>query len=185
MHDVLLEGFPEEPVSVSLVWMEVLPLDGEEAARRAASRLVGDDPRVHHFLDPEGRVGDAVSDVLGWEHRAWDIYLFFPAGVSWNEAPPEPFAYLHQLPAQAQDGMFYTGEDLNARLREAMTRLSGPDSPSGTDTPDGTRDGERSPSLKTGAPSRPDPKGGVPREQRHEEVAGAQCQGARSGQGRR
>lgn len=123
MHDILLKGFPQADVSFEIVWVNMLPMDGEAAAHKAAARLIGEDPRARHFFDPEVRSGEAISATLGWNSPSWDIYLFFPPGSEWGDRPPPPAGWVHQIGSHARDGNFHTGEALEARLRVEMERL--------------------------------------------------------------
>lgn len=131
---MLLKGFPNAKVNFEIVWVDMLPLDGQETAHKASSRLIGEDARVQQFFDPGHRAGEALAKRLGWDSPAWDIYLFFPPGSEWRDGPPEPASYAHQLPAH-QDGSFRTGQDLEAFLHGEMARLLG-------EAPGTTRDGK-------------------------------------------
>ncbi|HEY2293061.1 MAG TPA: hypothetical protein VGM86_20335 [Thermoanaerobaculia bacterium] len=108
-------------MSVAVVWIDVLPLDEEATARKTAG-ILADDPRIRHFHDPDKLVGKAVAKSLGWRGYAYDIYLFYPKGVTWGGELPAPAQYAHQLSVHAGDDHFHTGEDLTRSLRDMMTR---------------------------------------------------------------
>lgn len=121
MQRSIIQGLPHANISVSIVWVNMLPEDTETGAVRSA--LIIDDPRVRHFHDPARRVGEAVAASLGWEdYVAWDIYLFYEAGTRWLEAPPPPAYYAHQLPRDSVH--FRTGDELLRELHEATKRLT-------------------------------------------------------------
>jgi hypothetical protein len=101
------------PVKASLVWVRVFEGDNRQAAQRAAEQLV--EPRLRHFYDPQQRAAEQMATVLdGPGGYAWDTYLVFSPGQTWEDAPPEPSDWVHQLdhaawaPAQRRK----KGEDL-------------------------------------------------------------------------
>jgi hypothetical protein len=117
----IIEGFPRADISVTIVWINMLPDDTGPGAQMSAQII--DDPRVRHFHDPARRAGQAVAASLGWkDYVAWDIYLFYEAGSKWIEDPPSPAHFAHQLPRDSAH--FRTGDDLVRELREAMKRLA-------------------------------------------------------------
>ena len=117
----IIEGFPHADISVSVVWIDMLPKDAEAGAERSA-RIISD-PRVQHFHDPAKRSGQTIAASLGWEgYVAWDIYLFYQSGSRWIDGPPSPVHFAHQLPRDSAH--FRTGDDLVHELREAMKRLT-------------------------------------------------------------
>jgi len=102
----------------------MLPLDSLVAARCMAVEIV--DPRVQHFHDPRRRAGAAVAASLGATGKmAWDIYLFYPAGVGWQDGLPPPVAWAHQLQdsAWADASHYHRGADLVRELEIAMAFL--------------------------------------------------------------
>lgn len=117
MRRSVLEGFPDAEISVSVVWIHMLPDDTKKAAKASAPTI--DDPRVRHFHDPRQRSGAAIADRLEWETQtAWDIYLFYDKDSRWTERPPAPVDFMHQLIWEPSH--FRTGDDLVKGLGEAM-----------------------------------------------------------------
>lgn len=116
VQEGVVEAHPRADIEVAIVWVDVMPLDGARSARKAA-RILSGDPRVHHFHDPEQRVGRALSKSLKWEDVAWDIYVLYPKGVQWSGELPKPQGYVHQLSRRSEDGHYCTGGDLTRRLR--------------------------------------------------------------------
>ena len=121
----MLEGFPDAQLPVGIIWIDILPPDGERAARRSARILT--DPRVRQFHDPHHRVGNAIAEGLLYEGGgpAWDIYLFYEKGGVWGDGPPRPTAWMHQLGGdrRADPAHLRTGGDLVVELRKAMEGL--------------------------------------------------------------
>ncbi len=109
-------------VVVSIVWTPMLPGDSARAAR-AATALVAD-TRAHHYFDPDRRAGRAIANRMGGEGKiAWDIYLFFPPGVTWEDEPPLPAEWAHQLgdAAWADPARCHRGDGLVAALEGLLT----------------------------------------------------------------
>ncbi len=55
-----------------------------------------------HVWDAERKVGNLYSKTLRLESTAWDFYLLYPPGVTWDDdQPPEPAFWMHQLPTSS------------------------------------------------------------------------------------
>jgi hypothetical protein len=74
------------------------------------------DARVEHFTDLEARLGERFAPVLDLpeDALAWDAFLLFAPGVEWDEAPPKPSFWMHQLdrgpPARRLDADRFAAE---------------------------------------------------------------------------
>lgn len=110
-------------ISISVVWIRVLPGDSESSAKDSAR--IFSDHRVRQFYDPNQNAGKAIAERVGWRGKvAWDIYLFFPAGREWTNRPPTASVWMHQLrETWADREHFHAGEDLVKALFETMKRL--------------------------------------------------------------
>jgi hypothetical protein len=99
---MILQGLDEpagRPFEAHIVWTPVLSGDVAEAALgvvRLRRRS-----RVNHYWDPTKSISDAarlVLDLVASDRTvAWDVYLLFRSGVSWNGTVPTPERWLHQL----------------------------------------------------------------------------------------
>jgi hypothetical protein len=118
-----LQKFDHANISVTIVWIRMLPNDSLEAAIVAARPFT--DSRVCHFFDPEKQVGKAVANSLKWEGRiAWDIYLYYAPDQKWTDQPPAPFYYAHQLTnAWANRDHYRVAADLTEELRMSMEKM--------------------------------------------------------------
>ena len=107
-----------------VVWIDILRADGPGSASRAASALPGDG--VRHFYDPRRRIGKAFAPSLRAQGAlVWDVYLIFPPGGRWEEAPPPPAEWAHQLDAAWADASrFHTEDDLDHWLRQVTAPSS-------------------------------------------------------------
>ena len=113
-------------MSISIVWLHILPGDSELSAKEAA-RMFGNH-RVRQFHDPNQHAGKAIAESVGWKGKvAWDIYLFYPVGLAWAKRCPSPSVWMHQLNEPWADREHYhTGDDLVKALFGTMKRLMGP-----------------------------------------------------------
>jgi len=114
-------------VVVSVVWLPMLPGDGEGAARAATAFIP--DARACHYFDPDREAGRALASRMGGHGQiAWDIYLFFPPGVTWEDKAPLPIDWVHQLgdTAWADPVRCHRGEDLVVALEGLLHRWSPP-----------------------------------------------------------
>ncbi len=123
VRDAIIRKFSSAHICVGIIWMNVLPEDSKEIAQNAAGTLSS--PFITHFYDPHKLSGKAIAESIGWDDTlAWDIYLFYKAGVTWSQCAPVPAAYLHQLSKNRTDPEhFYKGEDLVKKLSETAERL--------------------------------------------------------------
>jgi hypothetical protein len=56
------------------------------------------DRRARQYWDRAGWLGDAYAKVLRTPGSAWDVYLLYARGRSWNGTlPPSPDYWMHQL----------------------------------------------------------------------------------------
>ncbi len=118
MVQTVLDRKREVPLDVLIVWIPAIAGDDYAAANRAM-RLVPDE-RARHYWDGSQELGDAFSPVLGIRSRmAWDVYLLFGADADWNDTPPAPAEWLHQLPGENPDRKL--SEEL---LEEAIAKLA-------------------------------------------------------------
>jgi hypothetical protein len=100
-HTVLALPHTED-FRLYILWLPVLETDTLQAAERVQGRLPADH-RLGHFWDDDLLLSRAYHRVLQLGERprrhrvAWDIFLLYDAGILWNEAPPVPAFWMHQL----------------------------------------------------------------------------------------
>lgn len=101
----------------------MLPNDSIEAATRAACFFK--DQRVRHFFDPKKQVGKKIGSSLNWDGQiAWDIYLFYGPGHKWDDLPPPPARYVHQLTNEWADREHYrVAAELAEELKASMEKM--------------------------------------------------------------
>ncbi len=101
----------------------MLPEDSLEAALPTIHSMR--DARIQHFFDPSQQTGREVAASLKWDGRvAWDIYLFYSPGNTWEKSPPKPRYWMHQMSAEwARNNHYRTGPDLTQGLSNSLKRL--------------------------------------------------------------
>ena len=76
-------------------------LDGDDRAAAVAQAEELNDGRVDQLWDPDRVMGELSARTLGLSSTAWDVYLVYTAGVTWDsETPPYPAFWMHQLPSE-------------------------------------------------------------------------------------
>jgi hypothetical protein len=93
----LFEANKSEKLRGVIVWIPMLETDNREAANNRKTKF--SDPRVKQFWDQDRVFGRLLSQTLHLkESIAWDVYLVYPPGHSWDkEFPPRPTFWMHQL----------------------------------------------------------------------------------------
>ena len=119
----IINKFPHAEICINIVWIKKLSGDSEQTAKKAAEMFK--DHRVVHFYDSNKSSGKAIANRLGWTGQvAWDIYLFYEAGVEWANITPQPAYWMHQLKdSWAHKAHFRTGDSLVNELLNAVTKL--------------------------------------------------------------
>jgi hypothetical protein len=95
---MILEAVRDEDLKVYVVWSAVL----EEDVQRAAVNAMGyiPDQRAVHFWDADKSLALSLGKVItlpGEWDLAWDVYLAFDRRSTWNDLPPKPNDWMHQL----------------------------------------------------------------------------------------
>jgi hypothetical protein len=91
-----------EDFRLYILWLPVLEGDTPQAAERVQERLPPDG-RLRHFWDGDLRLSQGFHRVLQLgqrprpHHIAWDLFLLYGPGTMWNEEPPMPEFWMHQL----------------------------------------------------------------------------------------
>jgi hypothetical protein len=119
----ILKPFPDADLDVLVVWIAMMRGDTHEAARKAAAKF--NDKRVRQFFDPRRAAGEAIARSFGCEDCvAWDFYLFYPDQSAWADLPPQPEAFMHQLPnSWADRNCLFEKNRLTEKLTETMQSL--------------------------------------------------------------
>jgi len=91
-----LKSVTDDRVRAYIVWLPIFGGDFKGEARKLSNSFR--DKRVSYFLDPESETGKQWERVLKTERViAWDVYLLYGAGANWQDTPPLPGFWMHQL----------------------------------------------------------------------------------------
>ncbi len=100
MQSAVLDTMPDLSLRMYVAWVPILPEDSEAAARESSALVP--DARASHFWDAERAMPPLFAPLLGlpdgWP--AWDVYLAYGRGVQWDDVPPAPSFWHHQLGEQ-------------------------------------------------------------------------------------
>ncbi len=103
------------------MWEPILRTDNERAARKAAALL--DDPRVKHFWVSSLDVGKMFQQPIGLTTEpAWDVYLVYSRGRSWDQSAPKPDYFMHQLRGRLPDTQRLDGATLSVQLKSLLRK---------------------------------------------------------------
>ena len=120
-----MEEISDPNLRAYIVWLPVLRSGAHEpAARREAGRIP--DSRAERFYDPEARVGKLYSGILHLPPGlpAWDVYLVFGPQSRWEQNPPVPAYWMHQLGRAGPAELRLDGEQL-ARVISGLLATAG------------------------------------------------------------
>ena len=118
-----LKSVSDDRVKAYIVWLPIFGGDFRGEARKLSNSFR--DKRVSYFLDPESSTGQQWERVLKTERFiAWDVYLLYGTDAQWEEEPPPPAFWMHQLggvtKAPTFDEATFTAR-LKAMLKEMKT----------------------------------------------------------------
>lgn len=127
----VLDANPGADLRLFVIWQDVVRNADHDAARRASLHL--DDERVVAFYDCAGRAGRAFASGNLPVAEAREVFLFYPAGLTWPKrsarpanaptaAPPRTENWVHQLGRVAPE-RFCTPEELPVAIRRTMGHL--------------------------------------------------------------
>ena len=99
-HEVIqkvFNRFESNRLSGLIVWLPMLAGDDASAATTQAGTF-SDGRLLLQGWDRNREIGKAFEKTLGLTRTAWDVYLVYEPGVTWNgELPPRPSYWMHQL----------------------------------------------------------------------------------------
>lgn len=110
----------DENLRIYAVWAPVLGADSRESAL-GARRLLPDQ-RTSHYWDGQKTLAKAFKQPLSLKRSlAWDVYMVFDAQASWDQAPPTPTYYMHQLPGRLPSKRLLEGKRLAAAVKSVLS----------------------------------------------------------------
>ena len=91
MQDDVLAKYPDRDVAVTVVWFNMVRTDARD--RWPRDEIV--DRRARHVWDAGKLVGTALAgreELASWRPVAYDVWLLYPAGTTWDVTAPVPEA---------------------------------------------------------------------------------------------
>ena len=117
---------------VYIVWVPIMGGDSLATAREALPRLRGE--RVRHYWDESGALGKAAGRTLALPVRqgapgetafAWDVYLAYGPGATWQEPFPQPNFWMHRLMGiDSGFAQVFEGKALHEKVRALLPRAN-------------------------------------------------------------
>lgn len=108
----VLDRIPDPNVRVYLVWVPAVEIDTLENAK--ARTYLMPDPRVTQFWTETPSLSEAFKTSLGLQSIAWDVFLLYRPGVTWQSPAPAPQLIMHNRgdlpPDQHLDGIKLSAE---------------------------------------------------------------------------
>ncbi len=98
VRESILETLKTEKIKVYVVWTPVLRED-ERAKVADVTELIQND-RVQHFWDEDKSLGLSFGKVVTLPRErtlARDVYYVYDEKAEWNDQPPAPAGWMHQL----------------------------------------------------------------------------------------
>ena len=116
IQTAVLDSIKDTSIRAYVVWVPVLETDQD--APDEETRSLVPDRRAAHFWDAAGILPKLFSGVLRLPtgYPAWDVYLIYPRGATWEREPPAPVYWQHQLPGVTAAPQLH-GETFLERLR--------------------------------------------------------------------
>jgi len=118
----VLAQIPDPNLRAYVVWLPVLPSGAwESAARRAGGRIP--DARATRYFDRDAHLGHLYAPILHLPEGlpAWDVYLVFAPPVRWEDKPPAPTYWMHQLGRRAPPELRLDGDQIARVVSELLT----------------------------------------------------------------
>ena len=119
-----LKSVTDDRVKAYIVWLPIFGGDFKGEARKLSNSFR--DKRVSYFLDATSETGKKWERVLKTERFiAWDVYLLYGGDADWQDDPPPPAFWMHQLggvtKAPTLDEPTFT-----AKLKEMLHEMTTP-----------------------------------------------------------
>ena len=112
---------------VYLLWVPMFR--GMERDVPTASREMPD-ARVAHYWDGESVTVKGYRETLALSEDAWDIFLIYPPGATWDaDIPPVPAFWMHQLGTARRPrvaGPYLNADIFRDKLREISAAAIAP-----------------------------------------------------------
>ena len=119
MQEKVLGKIASDKLRVFVIWTP--RYFGDNRAQALVSMKLVGDKRAMHFWDATGWLGKHYGRALKLPGRrtfAWDVYFVFAPDAKWEQAPPEPVEWMHQL--GGTDGRQLDADKLRETIRSRL-----------------------------------------------------------------
>lgn len=122
MQESVLRTVTSEQFAAYAVWEPILRTDTEPTSLKATTLF--SDSRVAQYWVSTTAVGEVFQSPINLTTEpAWDVYLLYPSGVTWDGAgPPRPVFFMHQLGGRLPEEARLDGPKLAERVRLLLSR---------------------------------------------------------------
>jgi hypothetical protein len=125
----VLKDVPNDQVRVYVVWDPIFGGNFDSEAKKLPNSFP--DERVSYFKDPNSLAGNLWESVLKTGREiAWDVYLLYGANARWEDKPPVPDFWMHQLSGVTTAPTLEVGK-FTEELRGLLAKLKLADSKKG------------------------------------------------------
>ncbi len=119
-----LKSVTDDRVKAYIVWLPIFGGDFKGEARKLSNSFR--DKRVSYYLDPESKTGKDWERVLKTERFiAWDVYLLYGDDADWQDDPPPPAFWMHQLGGVTK-ALALNEPAFTAKLKEMLHEMKTP-----------------------------------------------------------
>ncbi len=111
----------DERVRAYVIWDPIFGGDFDGAAKRLSKSFP--DKRVSYFKDSDSLAGTLWKRVLKLDNDiAWDVYFLYGAAANWDQQPPQPDFWMHQLYGVTNTPLF-NEEVFKKKLKEMLSTV--------------------------------------------------------------
>jgi hypothetical protein len=108
---------------VYVIWDPIFGGNFEGAAKELSNSFP--DKRISYFKDPDSLAGRVWKQVLKLGNDiAWDVYFLYGADAQWDNEPPQPDFWMHQLFGVTKAPMFNEPK-FEDKLKEMLNTVGG------------------------------------------------------------
>ena len=122
VHTKATSRIESDNLRIFVVWSSRYPGDNRTKAIAATKNVP--DSRSLHFWYADASLSKRYGQILGLsdgKQFTWDTYMVFDADATWNDSPPKPHNWMHQMgKALGSDHPRWLDGD---RFRESVSAL--------------------------------------------------------------
>ncbi len=115
---MLMMEFGNQDLRAYFVWVPILDADNEQAARKSTIQFPA--PNSVYFWTQTPKLSHEAASVirLAAGRPAWDVYLLYNKGVTWDRIFPAPNYWQQQLDVLQGDA--FNPQVMRTRIKDAL-----------------------------------------------------------------